>query len=250
MRQIIVLLVALCIVSCAEEKPTKDFVLKVKVDGLKKGTVYLERQQDSTFTILDSLAINGQEEIQLTSDLSEPEVLFLRLDKNDKEQGVVVFFADKGLTEISSSLKNFNFDATIKGSKQQEVLDEYLLMMSKFNNRNLDMIKERLESAQNNDSIKLSTLNEDYNSLIKRKYLYTINFAVNHKDSEVAPYLAISEVPNTSINYLQQIYDALEEPIKNSRYGKELEEMIEQRKKEEGAAQEALTEDLETEEAE
>ena len=83
------------------------------------------------------------------------------------------------------------------------------------------------------------------NSLIKKfqgvlashcflnEYLYTINFAVNNKNSEVAPYLALSEIPNTTVKYLETIYDALDENIKNSKYGKQLKETIEQRKSDE-----------------
>lgn len=232
MKQLLIFVLAFAALSCTEEKKS-DFILKGTVDGLKKGTVYLERQQDSSFVILDSLAINGQSQFQLTSELEEPEILFLRLDKNDTEEGMIVFFADKGTTEINTSLKNFNYNAKIKGSKQQEVLEEYMLMMSKFNDRNLDMIKENLESFKDNDSTKVFKIQEDYDNLLRRKYLYTINFAVNHKDSEVAPYLAISEITNTSIKYLETIYEALEAPIKESLYGKQLQETIEWRKKQE-----------------
>ena len=232
MRKFLIPILALLVMACAEEE-TKGFVLKGKIDGLKKGTVYLERQQDSTMVVLDSLSINGQEEFQLTTDLNEPEILMLRLDKNDTEEGRIVFFADNGITEITTTLKNFNFDSQISGSEQQKVLDDYLLTMSKFNDRNLDMIKESLESARDDDSTKVSRLREDYDNLIKRKYLYTINFAINNKDSEVAPYLAISEIPNTSNSFLEKIYDALDQDIKESLYGSQLKETIEWRKKQE-----------------
>ena len=231
MRNILTLaLLVLILTSC--QKETHDFTLKGHIKGLKKGVVYLERQQDSSMVVLDSLEINGNSEFELHSDLAEPEVLFLRLDKNDTDEGVIVFFADKGITEITSDIKNFNFLSKIKGSKQQVVLDEYLLMMSKFNNKNLDMIKENFEAQIANDSTKVNTFEKDYNSLLKRKYLYTINFAVNNKDSEVAPYLALSEIPNTSVKFLETIYEALDENIKASMYGKELKDKIDRTKTE------------------
>ncbi|OUR95611.1 hypothetical protein A9Q87_00385 [Flavobacteriales bacterium 34_180_T64] len=222
-------LIVLTLSSC--QKETHDFTLNATIKGLKKGVVYLERQQDSSMVVLDSLVINGNSNFQLHSDLSEPEVLFLRLDKNDSDEGVIVFFADKGTTEITSDIKNFNFLSIIKGSRQQAVLDEYLLMMSKFNNKNLDMIKENFEAQIKNDSVKVNSIEEGFNNLLKRKYLYTINFAVNNKNSEVAPYLAISEIPNTSVKFLETIYEALDENIKQSMYGRELKSKIEERSK-------------------
>ncbi len=229
MKQFIALGIVFLLLSCATEEK-HEFTLKGNIEGLKKGTVYLQKQQDSTMVTLDSLSINGNPSFELHSDLTEPELLFLKLDKNDDDDGTVVFFADKGITEISSTLKNFNYDVKIQGSKQQEVLEEYLLMMSKFNDKNLQMIKESLESQRVEDTTKISALQKDFDNLLKRKYLYTINFAVNHKDSEVAPYLALSEISNTSVKFLQQIYDALDESIKDSKYGKELLELIAARK--------------------
>jgi len=229
MKQIIVILTAVLFFSCGNE-PTHDFTLKGTVKGLKKGTVYLQRQSDSLMETIDSLEVNGSPNFELHATLGEPEVLFLKLDKNDNDEGTVVFFADKGVTEINSTLKNFNYDAVIKGSKQHETLEEYLLMMAKFSNKNLELIQESLEASKVNDTTVV--FEDNYNKLIKRKYLYTINFAVNHPDSEVSPYLAVSEVPNTGVKFLEEIYNALTDKVKDSKYGVQLKDMIEERKAE------------------
>lgn len=228
MKKILVLLSIVLAFSCGKEQ--HDFTLKGHVKGLKKGVFYLQKQQDSLMVTVDSLEVNGGSNFELHCSLNEPQILFLKLDKNDIDDGKIVFFADKGITEINTTLKNFNFDAKIKGSKQQKTLDEYLLMMSKFNDKNLDLIKENFDAQKANDTIKSIDLEAQYNSLLKRKYLYTINFAINNKDSEVAPYLALTEIQNTSVKFLENIYDALDDNIKSSMYGQKLKSTIETRK--------------------
>ncbi|MBO6606055.1 DUF4369 domain-containing protein [Psychroserpens sp.] len=228
MKQLFNLLAIVLLIACGQEEPQHDFTLKGHVKGLKKGTVYLQRQQDTMMVTLDSLEIQGEPNFELHYDLEEPEVLFLRLDKNDNDEGTVAVFANTGVTEVNTTLKNFNYDAVVKGSKQQEVLEEYLVMMSKFNDRNLEIIQESLEASKANDTT--VSFEENYNKLLRRKYLYTINFAVNNKDSEVAPYLAISEIPDTSVKFLEEIYDALTDDIKNSKYGVQLKDLIALRK--------------------
>ncbi len=223
MKHLLVLIAALLLLSC-ETEPKYDFTLKGYVKGLKKGTVYLQRQKDTLMETIDSLEINGGPNFELHAQIEEPELLFLKLDKNDNDEGSIVFFAEKGLVEINSTLKNFNYDATIKGSKQQETLEEYLLMMSKFSDKNLELIQESLEASKRKDTT--FSFQDNYNKLLKRKYLYTINFAVNHPNSAVSPYLAVSEIPNTSVKFLEEIYDALTEDIKASKYGKQLDKMI------------------------
>lgn len=231
MKKLTIFLLALSIISCNNES-AHDLTVKGQIKDLKKGTVYLQKITDSVLVNLDSLKVSGNGSFELHTNLNEPEVLFLTLDKNAAEDNTIAFFADKGTTQINTTLKNFNFDAKIEGSKQQKDLDEYILMMSKFNDKNLDLIKESFEARLKNDSSKVDYETE-YNKLLKRKYLYTINFAINKRDSEVAPYLALTEIPNTSISYLEKIYDTLTDNIKQSKYGKELQTLIATRKQEE-----------------
>ena len=227
MKNILSFVIVFLAISCTKE--TSNFTLKGSIKGLRKGTVYLERAQDSTYKIIDSVVINGNPEFQLHYDLKEPEVLFLRLNKNDNKGDIVTFFADTGVTEINTTLKNFNFDAKIKGSKQQAMLEEYQAMMSKFNDQNLNLIKEHFDPKKGNDTLSNTNFEDQYNNLLKRKYLYTINFAVTHNTSEVAPYLAITEIPDANIKFLDTIYNTLKDSIKSTLYGKRLKNLIDSR---------------------
>ncbi|SDB47211.1 protein of unknown function [Flavobacteriaceae bacterium MAR_2010_188] len=228
MKQVILsVFVALSIFGCSENESKENFTLQGNINGLKKGTVYLQHIQDSTFVSLDSVVLNGSSEFVMTHELKEPEILFLRLNKNDNDESMLSFFADKGVTTINSTLKNFLFDAEINGSTQQKLIEEYSKIQSRFSDMNLDLIKKSLETSK--DSISAVKLQNEFNSLLKRKYLYTINFAFNHTDSEVAPYLAVSEIPDANKKYLDTIYNGLTSPIKASKYGKLLKELIDKR---------------------
>ena len=64
-------------------------------------------------------------------------------------------------------------------------------------------------------------------TLLKRKYSYTIQFALNHKDDIVAPYLALYEIPSANPIYVDSVYNSLTENIKHSFYGRKLKALIE-----------------------
>ncbi len=219
------ILLALITLSCGKDKAS-NFTLKGKIKDLKKGIVYLQKDGDSSIVDLDSLVINGQTEFTLHTDLDEPKLLYLKLFKNDGAEHYIPFFADKGVTEINTTLKNFNFDAEITGSKQQDLLKEYTGVMARFNNQNLDLIESNLRAQQTKDSIQSDSLIKLSNSIIKRKYSYTIQFAMNNKDSEIAPYLALYEIPAANPIYIDSVYKGLTDNIKNSYYGKKLKEVI------------------------
>ena len=227
LKRLSVCLIIVSCIACSETPP--DFTLKGNIKGLKKGVVYLQRQGDSTLITIDSLEIKGSPDFVLQSELKEPEVLFLKLFKNDGEEHIIPFFADKGVTEINTTLTNFRYDAKVIGSEQHKVLEEYIKLMDSYNDRNLEIIKQSFLAQKAQDSMAIDSLNTRSDRLFRLKYFSTINFAKNNSDSEVAPYLALYEIPSANSKYLDTIYNALSDRIKDSKYGKKLSEVIEER---------------------
>ena len=229
MKKIAILFLLALMFSC--EKETSDLTVKVTVEGLKKGTIYLKKAQDSIIVTVDSLVINGETPIELHGDLESPEMFFIQLNKNTKVDEGITFFADKGITEIHTNLKDFVISAKIKGSKQQQTLEDYLLLMSRINDKHLDLIKDEFEAKKDNDSIKIEANKAAFNSLLKTKYLQTVNFAMQNNDSEVAPYIALTEIADAQTKWLDTINNVLTPKVKASKYGRELELLITERKK-------------------
>ena len=222
---------ALLIFACGKEQ--QDLTVKVNVTGLKKGVLYLKKIKNDNLITVDTVAVNGNSNVVLHASLESPEVFYLFLDKNSSENDRIIFFADKGVTEIETTLKNFGYKPTIKGSSQQKVFEEYKLMMTRFNDENLDLIKENMDALRIGDTIKHEYLQKKSENLLKRRYLFTVNFAVNNKASEVAPYLALTELYNVRLNLLDTINNSLTPKVKASKYGKELQQFIKDIKKSE-----------------
>ncbi|MDN3594978.1 DUF4369 domain-containing protein [Zunongwangia endophytica] len=229
----LLLLLVLTIIACSQ----KETNLKVSgnIKGLKKGTLFLQMIDDTSLVSVDSVEINGDSNFLLQADIDSPQMMYLYLNKVDNSEfdDRLDFFADEGETKIITSLEKFETDAKITGSVNQEKLIEYRKMMSRFNDSNLEIIKENFEAQKAEDDDKLIELDKRYESLLKRKYLYTVNFALNNKDLEVAPYLALSEVFDANIKYLDTIYSSLEKDVRKSKYGKQLKKFLKERREEE-----------------
>ncbi len=69
-----------------------------------------------------------------------------------------------------------------------------------------------------------------YTRNIQRNYVYAINFAINNKDSYIAPYIAVKEIPEANLKYLDSIAAVLPDSVANSKYGKELQAFIKKNK--------------------
>lgn len=224
MKKIAVFAVLILLTACS--KQTKNTQITGLVKDLKKGTLYLEHVKDTSVVVIDSFIVSAEEPFLLQAELDEPEVLSLRLDKNSKDEEKVIFFAEQGTTDIQTTLKNFAFDAKVKGSKIQDKYAEYKSYINKFNDQGLNLIKTNLESLATNNKDSIEAIQKRNNNYLKRKYLFATNFAVNNNDLELAPYIAISELFDANISLLDTINNSLTPRVKNSKYGKQLQNFI------------------------
>lgn len=198
--------------------------VKGEVKGLKKGTLYLQKQVDTLLVSVDSIQLDGTGIYELSDYQESPEIYYLNLDKDQEKR--ILFFGDQGEITINTKLDKFVLSADISGLKNQELLDEYSDMMRQFRNKNLDLIKAEFEAK--GDSLKLDSIVKLSNSLLKRRYYYTTNFAVKHANSEVAPYLALTELFDANISLLDTVNLSLTPEIQSSKYGKELAKFIDE----------------------
>ena len=192
------------------------------IDGLKKGTIYLQKQQDSIIVTIDSIIVEGNSNFKLETKINEPDIYYLYLDKNDGDSlnDIITFFGNNGKINIETSLKNFDSSYEISGSKNTELLQEYFSVVRKFNLQNLGLLEIFYKAQIENNKTKIDSVNTQIENLIKRKYLYTLNFATNNSEFEISPYLAVSQIADANQEFLLKLYDTLPEKIKKSKYGK------------------------------
>src|SRR5690554_6536669 len=223
-------LMAIFIASCGG---TTENTMKVtrNIKGLKKGTLYLQHIADSSLVSIDSLNIKGDGNFSFTTELESPEIFYLYLDKEDNNDlnDRITFFGEPGNITINTSWNTFDLNAKITGSKSQEKLEEYQKVMSRFNTIDLDHIKGSLDPKNQNPAA-LDSLQDLSDRNLKRGYLFALNYAMNNADSYIAPYIAVKEVADANIKYLDSINNSLTPEVANSKYGKELKKYIEDQK--------------------
>ncbi len=103
-------------------------------------------------------------------------------------------------------------------------------MQGRYNDRQLELIQAELTASQNNKRSEAERIQMQREKLLRARYLATVNFAKNHKDMPIAPYLMLAEIPDVNLKYHDTIYKLLSPEIKNSKYGKALELFMNQQK--------------------
>ena len=193
-----------------------------KIDGLRKGTLYLQKLEDTLLVTVDSIEIKGDDGFVLSDDVKSPEFYFLSMAKDDGDSLTekILFFGEKGEIKINTLLRTFESSAKIEGSENQLLWNEYQSIMRKFNKQNLDSLEKFIGKDSDLSLLERSQKLEEANrKTMKREFLYALNFAMNNTDKELAAYIGAYEVSNVAPIFLDSLYKKLTPQVKASKYG-------------------------------
>jgi hypothetical protein len=225
MKKIIAIVaLSLLVIACNSEKEG-NMTVQGTIKGLKKGTLYLQKMQDTILVSVDSIALLGNEKFTLTDNVDSPVLYYLTFDGNTTNKRIL-FFGEKGTITINDKVEKFGFNPEISGSKNQEILDQYTKIRKRFQNERLEFIKKDFDAKKANDQALVIQLEKDYKRLTRRKVLFTTNFAITNANTVVAPYIALTEMYDASLKMLDTVNNSLSDKVKKSDYGKRLQEYV------------------------
>lgn len=225
MKKLILALVSVFLLtSCEKEVSKNNLHITGTIKGLKKGTLYIQRVVDTSLVAIDTITIDGSSTFESDIELKSPEMLYLFLDRgvSNSLDNNLLFFAEPGKINIDTNLDSYISSAKVTGSKNQELYEEYQKINSRFRDENLSLIELKFNAIKSNNAKAIDSINSKQESGIRRKYLFATNFAINNKDYEVAPYIALSDIYDINIKYLDTIQKSMTPKVAKSLYGKKL----------------------------
>lgn len=229
MKKTLLAIVTLVLLSsCNKDEPNGNVHITGNIKGLKKGTLYIQRVVDTMLVAIDTINIDGSPVFESHLDLESPEMLYLFLDRgvSNSMDNNLPFFAEPGTISIETSLDRYLADAKITGSKNNDIFEEFKKINSRFTDENLTLIEKRFNAIKNQNIKLMDSIGAKQDSNLKRKYLFATNFALNNRDYEVAPYIALSQIYDINIKYLDTIQKSMSPKVAQSLYGKKLTEYI------------------------
>ena len=109
MKKILFTTIILLAISCNQKETPKpgEVLLSGKIEGLKKGTIYIQKFLDTAMVIKDSIIFSGQDTFSTKINIIEPQMLSLFLDRGQTESmdNSLQFFAEPGEMNLKTSLK-------------------------------------------------------------------------------------------------------------------------------------------------
>ena len=223
MKKILVIGLLFLIVACSKEKELGNMVVQGKIKGIKKGTLFLKKMRDTLIVSVDSIRLFGKDSFTLTDNITSPEMYFLTLDQN---QNTLSFFGEEGNITVNDQIEKFGISPRIEGSNNQKILEKYKEVANKFQDKQLDLLAANMQAQIDSDIETSQSLRKQAEKQNLKKYIFTINFALNNSDTEAAAYITLTELVNANVKYLDSINNSLTKKVKQSYYGEKLAEFI------------------------
>ena len=203
----------------------ENFELSGNINGLENGVIYLiESSSIEQEIILDSTTVDNSSSFLLKGYIKEPQILKIRLGQSNTNE--IEFFAEIGEMKLNTSNKRFQFDAQFSGSRHQENLDKFNSFLVKYEEEDLELLEKQIEESMKNNQKSIDSISILRDKIEKKKILFIINYIKNKKEEIISPYLALKYNKDINEDYLLKIYNSYSKEISNSKYGIELNKII------------------------
>ena len=231
MKKVLIAMSALLMIACDKTEEKDTMIVEGNIDGLKIGTIYLQKYVNDKLTNIDSVKAEGSGKFTFKYPLKSPEVFYIYLDLK-KQAGTdlgdrLMFFGEPTTININSAYDMFEVRANISGSQSQKEYNEYLHTMRQFGMRNAQLLEQQVNAFKAGKTSLVDSLNTASEKNNFRRHLFVLNYALSHPNSYVTPYVVLADAPNTRVKYLDSIYGKLNKDVANSKYGKEFKTYIE-----------------------
>jgi Domain of unknown function (DUF4369) len=237
MKKLFLALAALTLITACNKEDHSDANVHItgNIKGFKRGKIFIKREADTSLVSIDTIEVDGNSAFESHLKLDSPEVLYLVIDRGTTESidDNLKFFAEPGNINIETTLDYFYSKAKITGSKNQDKYEEFKKVKTRFTDTHLELLQKNIDATKAADLTRLDSIARAEEQNIKRRYLYTANFALKNGSYEVAPYIALSEIQDINTKFLDTIQKGMNKKVAASKYGKMLTKYVADRKKSE-----------------
>jgi peroxiredoxin len=230
MRKVLVMLLLVSIIvgvstSC-ERKSENNFSITLKITNGENNTIYLSKREAGEMINYDSVSlVNGEGKV--TGHIDLPEFYYLRIKDT---RSYIPVFVEAGEIVVNADLDNIE-KPLITGSMAHETFLAYNDSVSTFEQQASLLGSRYGEARNNNDTILMAEIEEEYAEVDKIKSDYLIEYAIKNNKNVVSAFLILSNSYRYELDQLDTVVGSFDESISSSLYVKDLADYVSTLKK-------------------
>ncbi len=185
MKKNLLFLFAVALGLSACQPKDNNFKVNVSLANGNEKTVYLQKYVDNAPVIIDSAVITNEAAV-LSAEKDNPQILYALKIKGMR--GSMPFFADNKDVTVVGDINNPQ-DVEIMASETQAELDAYNEQLEGFDNQIRDLYAVMQQAFDDNDSIKMDSLNKVGTALMEQQDSFRDDYIKAHPESFVTHYI-------------------------------------------------------------
>ncbi len=224
LRKFLAVSIIILTFSCNKEKTT-GFVINGTINASANGKkVTLIKADMKNQELLDSTTVtNGK--LVLDGLVETPDIYVLSIEGVNGKMPIVVENTEMTISFDTDTLLN----SQITGSKENDVLKEFLELSKPLQKKNMSLAGEFRAAQSEGDTVKMKELRETFNTLLEETNEKNIALIEKHNDKVTSAAFLDNLLTTKAIETkkAQEIYNSYTDDVKNSRLGKSINEKIE-----------------------
>ena len=210
--------------TACKDKAAPGYVITGKITGLDSGQVYLYNLQNEAAEPDTANIVNGSFEFEGAAE--EPRFVFLSLGETLRHQPLG-FFLQNGNISINAHVDSLQ-SGTVTGSAAQDDFKKYQNQFTILSDKQRALIEEYQEADMAGNMNKMMEIQMRFQELEKESKKQIADFVKENPASYVSPFLlAQNYAMDADEEELKPLYNALDEKVKGSFFGKEVGKTLE-----------------------
>jgi len=220
MKKTLIYLLAVLVIGACSNRKSNEFVIKGSIKGDFSGNVYLQKNKDGKFEVLDTAKVeNGK--FSFKGVIDNPDIYYIGID----ESRFVGFFNEPSDISISFHIDSL-MAPTVTGSASDVAYRDYLKKQDEQRSEEISIYSAYNEAYRANDTAKMKEIEASVEAFEKKQKQQIIDYIKSNSASFVAPYVAMRHAYQFDLKDLQEIMNAFDSKVKESEFAKMLSERI------------------------
>ncbi len=206
--------------SC-QQTSNDNFTVTFNIKGIDNVWLIMQQRKDGEWIKIDSVELkNGSGVIKGKIDAPEFYYVTFRNSRN-----FMPLFVEPGNITVSANAQTFSHPK-VEGSQAQIVYESFLDKMDEYDQKASALGRQYQEAKKNNDEALAQKISDDYEKMSEEKANAIVDFAMQHSNSVVAPFIMMNYSYLFDLDQLKKVSQALDASVAKSYYANSLSERV------------------------
>tara|TARA_R110000850_G_scaffold44560_1_gene113157 strand:- start:13 stop:1140 length:1128 start_codon:yes stop_codon:yes gene_type:complete len=223
-KKLMLLAFIILVASCKNEETKEGYVINGSIDKSMDGKTFILRNADTqNSTVADSSVVKDGK-VTFTGKVDAPDLYVMSIDGMPGGMPIILENENISIQFYKDSLQS----SSVTGSHENDIFKVFKDVSDPIRAKNQAMGQEFMAARTAGDTAKMKTIQEEFQKIVDAANQKNIDIIKKHNDVVTSAAFLENMIKNKAIDITeaQELYDNFTDPVKNSRIGKSINDLL------------------------